>query len=150
VNDGAPTGPVELKGCPVVAPDDEELAALGALALDAQPANAAAPRASDTFSGAALAGVCNRNEARVEAYLRRRVRRDPDLLPDSLSIADAFALALNMLPPRYTQPGTIVFDEPVTERQIASAVEHAVAVVRARPRIVLDPRHARTADERVG
>jgi len=58
-----------------------------------------------------------------------------DWEPEALDVQDIYALALNSLPPRYVQDGTIVFNEPVKRSDIEYAVRKAVEKVRKSPTV---------------
>ena len=78
--------------------------------------------------------IRNRNEGRVVAALRELLHTKNTLLLSSKDIQDIYALALNMLPPRYAQRGTIVLRDPVTKEDIAAVVHDAYAHVMERPK----------------
>jgi hypothetical protein len=81
-------------------------------------------------AGVDLYHVRNRNEQRVIQCLQREINRlgITDFPPDVLE--DSYALALNQLPSRYTQRGTIVLRDPVKtptiEDAVASALQHVL------------------------
>lgn len=77
--------------------------------------------------------VRNRNEQRVMSCMRRLLPELHDYTPNDLDIQDIYALALNSLPPRYTQKGSIVLREPVKKRAVEDAVRDAIETVRNRP-----------------
>jgi hypothetical protein len=56
-----------------------------------------------------------------------------DWEPDTIDIQDMYALALNKLPARYIQEGTIVLNEPVTDTEVELAVKRAIQTVREKP-----------------
>ena len=78
--------------------------------------------------------VRNRNEARVVEKLREALTElgNPEL-PEKV-LRDAYALALNQLPARYTQSGTIVLREPIRESHLREAVAKALSQVLAYPK----------------
>ncbi len=78
--------------------------------------------------------VRNRNEARVVEKLREALAElgNPEL-PEKV-LRDAYALALNQLPARYTQSGTIVLREPIRESHLREAVGKALSQVLAYPK----------------
>ena len=78
--------------------------------------------------------VRNRNEARMAQKLREALAElgDPELPPKALR--DAYALALNLLPARYAQSGTIVLREPVRENLLREAAARALSQVLANPK----------------
>ncbi|MDR2489704.1 MAG: late competence development ComFB family protein [Desulfovibrio sp.] len=87
-----------------------------------------------TVAGFDLYHVRNRNELRVIQCLQQEINRlglkniSPDVLEDS------YALALNRLPPRYTQRGTIVLRDPVKTPTIEEAVAHSIQYVLDNPK----------------
>ncbi len=78
--------------------------------------------------------VRNRNEVRILEKLREALEElgNPDLPPKALR--DAYALALNLLPSRYTQTGTIVLREPIRESHLREAAARALSQVLAHPK----------------
>ena len=78
--------------------------------------------------------IRNRNECRVIKALREFLLTKNSLLLSSKDIEDIYALALNMLPPRYAQRGTIVLRDSVTKKEIDTAVQDAYAHVMERPK----------------
>lgn len=80
-----------------------------------------------------LGRVYNRNEKRVLQAMSRIFGAIDDWEPEALDIQDVYALALNSLPPRYVQEGTIVFNESVRNAEIEQAVRKAVEKVRKKP-----------------
>jgi len=78
--------------------------------------------------------IRNRNEGRVIAVMREYLQRKENLLISDKDLQDMYALTLNMLPPRYTQRGTIVLRDPVTKREIYEALEDAYDQVVERPK----------------
>jgi hypothetical protein len=89
--------------------------------------------ASQKLQGVDLSRVYNRNEKRVVQAMERIFAAVDDWDPEALDIQDVYALALNSLPPRYVQDGTIVFNESVRNAQIEQAVRRAVDKVRQKP-----------------
>ena len=88
-----------------------------------------------TVGGVSLFLIRNRNELRVIKAMQEALGAlAPGQTPDSLDVEDVYALALNNLPPRYTQRGSIVLNEPVTDADIVEAVHEAIATVRQRPK----------------
>lgn len=81
-----------------------------------------------------LAEVRNRNELRVIAAIRKALEElgNPEL-PEK-SLCDAYALALNLLPARYAQRGTIVLREPIREAHVREAVGKALSQVLVNPK----------------
>lgn len=85
-------------------------------------------------AGVDLYHLRNRNEQRVAKFLDEHIARlDLDDLPPEL-IMDAYAYALNNLPARYTQLGTIVLRDPVRDSDIAEVVSSAFSRVLSNPR----------------
>lgn len=80
-----------------------------------------------------LSRVYNRNEKRVLQAMEKIFASIDDWDPEALDIQDIYALALNSLPPRYIQDGTIVFNESVRNADIEQAVRLAVGKVRKKP-----------------
>ena len=83
--------------------------------------------------GVTVGTIRNKNERRVMALMEKVLEEDPEYAPDPLDIQDIYALALNLLPSRYRQSGTIVLSEPVKEAHILSAIRRAMRTVRERP-----------------
>lgn len=80
-----------------------------------------------------LSRIHNRNEKRVVQAMDQIFAAIEDWEPEALDIQDIYALALNALPPRYVQEGTIVFNESVRSAEIEQAVRKAVDKVRSKP-----------------
>jgi hypothetical protein len=80
-----------------------------------------------------LSRIVNRNEKRVVQAMDKVFAAIEDWEPEALDIQDIYALALNALPPRYVQEGTIVFNESVRNAEIEQAVRKAVDKVRSKP-----------------
>ena len=78
--------------------------------------------------------IRNRNEGRVLKALGELLRKKDSLLLSAKDVQDIYALALNMLPPRYAQHGTIVLRDPVTKGEIAAVVQDAYEYVMERPK----------------
>jgi len=70
----------------------------------------------------------------VIAVMREYLQRKENPLISDKDLQDMYALTLNMLPPRYTQRGTIVLRDPVTKREIYEALEDAYDQVVERPK----------------
>jgi len=79
-----------------------------------------------------LTHVTNKNEKRVVLAMEK-ILSAMSWEPETLDIQDIYALALNRLPPRYVQDGTIVFNEPVTRDEIERVVQDAVDKVKSSP-----------------
>ena len=78
--------------------------------------------------------IRNRNEGRVIRTLTAYLQKKGNTLLSDKDLQDIYALALNALPPRYTQRGTIVLIDPVTKAAIYAAVEDAYDMVVERPK----------------
>jgi hypothetical protein len=78
--------------------------------------------------------IRNRNEGRVIKVLQELLRKKGTPLVSDKDMQDIYALALNALPPRYTQRGTIVLRDPVTKAEMYDAVEDAYDHVMGRPK----------------
>ena len=78
--------------------------------------------------------IRNRNEGRVIKVLSELLQQKGQLLLSDKDTHDIYALALNALPPRYTQKGTIVLLDPVAKDAIYEAVEEAYGKVVKRPK----------------
>lgn len=82
--------------------------------------------------------VKNRNEKRVIRSIEELIAQESDV--SRLSILsekdwqDIYALALNHLPARYAQPGTIVIGDPVRDEDAQVAVRDAFDIVFNRPK----------------
>ncbi len=77
--------------------------------------------------------IRNKNEKRVRAMIPDILRDYPNYHPQDLDIQDIYALALNKLPARYVQKGTISLKEPVTDDQIDQAIRDAIDQVMTNP-----------------
>lgn len=80
-----------------------------------------------------LSKIINKNEKRVAVAMELLLGEMEDWSPETLDIQDIYALALNRLPPRYVQDGTIVFNEPVKNEEIDRVVEEAIGIVKDSP-----------------
>ena len=78
--------------------------------------------------------IRNRNEGRVITVLSEFLQKRGNALLSDKDVQDMYALALNGLPPRYTQRGTIVLLDPVSKDAIYAAVEDAYDQVMKRPK----------------
>jgi len=78
--------------------------------------------------------IRNRNEGRVIKALSEFLQKRGNLLLSNKDLQDIYALALNTLPPRYTQRGTIVLADPLAKQAVYAAVEDAYDKVLARPK----------------
>lgn len=78
--------------------------------------------------------IRNRNEVRVLKAVEAYLGQNPQIRFSPKDIQDSYALALNMLPPRYAQIGTIVLRDPVRDNDIDEAVSKAIARVISIPK----------------
>lgn len=85
-----------------------------------------------------LSKIYNKNEKRVVLAMEKQLAKILDWEPETLDIQDIYALALNSLPARYVQYGTIVFNEPVKLTDIENAVKVAIDKVRNSPTLDKD------------
>ncbi len=80
-----------------------------------------------------LTRIRNRNETRIIALMPEVLTGFPGYRPEILDIQDIYALTLNKLQPRYTQEGTMVLNEPVSDEVIKRKIEQAVRRVQRFP-----------------
>ncbi|HHO47410.1 MAG TPA: competence protein ComFB [Desulfobacteraceae bacterium] len=80
-----------------------------------------------------LSRICNKNEKRVIQAMEKILAASDDWEPEALDIQDIYALALNSLPPRYVQEGTIVFNERVKNDEVEKVVREAIEKVKTSP-----------------
>ncbi len=82
--------------------------------------------------------VRNRNEKLVlralENFLMSDRGQSYQELLNTKDLQDIYALALNQLPARYAQPGTIIIGNPVREEDAANAVYEAFETVLNHPK----------------
>jgi hypothetical protein len=83
--------------------------------------------------GVPLENIRNRNELRVIKLMPQVLAEHLDYRPSYLDIQDIYALALNNLPPRYRQHGSIVIRDPVTDADIIRELRLAVNQVELAP-----------------
>ncbi len=79
-----------------------------------------------------FSAVHNRNEVRVRKELSGMFSELPAALREPKAIQDIYALTLNSLPSRYTQPGSIVLRDPVRVEHIREAIREAVKITAQR------------------
>ena len=86
------------------------------------------------INGVDVSDVRNRNEARIVEKIQETLQQmgNPTLPPQA--VRDAYALALNLLPARYKQGGTIVLREPIRESHLSEAAARALKQVLAKPK----------------
>ena len=92
-------------------------------------------KAKDVLAETDFSAVHNRNESRVLKELKKLYAELPSAARGPKAIQDVYALALNSLPARYTQPGSIVLRDPVRIEQIQAAIREAAAKVAGQPKI---------------
>ena len=85
-------------------------------------------------NGVSLAKIRNKNEKRVIALMPEVLGTFTDYTPEIMDIEDIYALALNNLPSRYIQKGSIVLKEEVKNEVIREQIRSAVMVVSERPK----------------
>ena len=78
--------------------------------------------------------IRNRNETRVLKIMKKVMETPPYYEPNSKDLHDVYALALNSLPARYAQQGTIVLRDPVRDEDIEKSVRKAFAIVVENPK----------------
>ncbi|PQP34556.1 competence protein ComFB [Desulfobacteraceae bacterium SEEP-SAG9] len=83
--------------------------------------------------GVDLSRIRNKNEMRVVVFMKKFLAEIKDWEPDTIDIQDIYALALNKLPARYIQKGTIVLIELVTNTEVELSVKRAIQTVREKP-----------------
>lgn len=91
-------------------------------------------RSHYVIGGVDVADIRNRNEARIAEKMQEELVRlgNPELTPQA--VRDAYALALNLLPARYKQSGTIILREPIRESHLQDAVVRALKQVMTNPK----------------
>jgi len=87
------------------------------------------------FKNIDLAAVRNRTEVRLVRRMDEFFKNRPARELNSKDICDMYALALNLLPARYVQPGTIVLGDIVHDDDIDKAL------LRAYERVIEYPKH---------
>ncbi len=81
-----------------------------------------------------LSTVRNRNEIRVAEALANILATQPDHGLSNDAVYDVYACALNYLPARYVQGGSIVLRDPVTKNEVDLAVKKAMSRVQNSPK----------------
>ncbi len=86
------------------------------------------------IAGVDVSDIRNRNEARIVTKMRQALEElgHPTMTPQA--VRDAYALALNLLPARYKQSGTIVLREPIRESHLEDAAMRALEHVLNHPK----------------
>ena len=86
------------------------------------------------LKGLDLSNTRNRNEKRIIRYMQELLAKpDAPYLMDE-EIFDIYAYALNILPARYAQTGTIILRDPVKKEDIEEAVAEAIKHVTTNPK----------------
>lgn len=88
-----------------------------------------------TIAGIDVDDVRNRNELRIIDEMRIALDRMGNPEMSAQAVRDAYALALNLLPARYKQTGTIVLREPIREAHLEEATARALKHVLSNPKI---------------
>lgn len=86
------------------------------------------------IAGVDVSDIRNRNETRIVKKMCAALEELGNPEVSSQAIRDAFALALNLLPARYTQTGTIVLREAIRESHLQDAVTRALEQVMSNPK----------------
>jgi hypothetical protein len=88
-----------------------------------------------TIAGVDVSDVRNRNEIRIVEKMQYALEKlgNPEMTVQA--VRDAYALALNLLPARYKQSGTIVLREPIRESHLEEAAMRALKQVLNYPKI---------------
>lgn len=86
------------------------------------------------IAGVDVSDIRNRNELRVLEKMREVLEESEPIELTYQQVRDAYALALNLLPARYKQSGTIVLREPVRETHLREAAARALKQVTAQPK----------------
>ncbi len=81
-----------------------------------------------------LSTVRNRNEIRVAEALAAALAALPENSLSRDAVYDVYACALNYLPARYVQGGSIVLRDPVTKNEVELAVKKALSRVKNSPK----------------
>ena len=88
----------------------------------------------DLLESIDFSAVHIRNEARELKELKKMYPDLPEAVRNPKAIQDVYALALNSLPARYTQPGSIVLREPVRTEHIQAAIREAAGTASVHPK----------------
>ena len=89
---------------------------------------------SFSIAGVTVSDIRNRNESRIVEKMREVIAEMDDFDLSPQGIRDAYALALNLLPARYKQSGSIVLREPVRETHLREATVRALKQVASQPK----------------
>lgn len=86
-----------------------------------------------TINGVYVGKIRNRNEKRVAGLLGEVLDEYEDWTPETIDIEDIYGLALNLLPPRYTQQGTLVISGKIKDEVIKGRIREACERVKSNP-----------------
>lgn len=86
------------------------------------------------IAGVDVSDIRNRNEVRVLEKMREVLEEMGPVDLSHQQMRDAYALALNLLPARYKQSGTIILREPVRESHLREAASRALKQVVSQPK----------------
>ncbi len=78
--------------------------------------------------------IRNRNELRVLRMMKKIFDEPGMQCPPQEPLYDIYALALNKLPARYAQQGSIVLRDPIRDEDVLDAVRNAVTQVLHNPK----------------
>lgn len=87
-----------------------------------------------TIAGIDFLTVRNRMEQRVLKAIESILAEPPGYRPEEDDLQDIYALALNSLPARYAQSGSIILRDPVKDETVMLAVREAFAKVIQHPK----------------
>ncbi|MCC8194727.1 MAG: late competence development ComFB family protein [Deltaproteobacteria bacterium] len=87
-----------------------------------------------SIAGVDVSDVRNRNEARIAEKMRDALEKMGNPAVSPQAVRDAYALALNLLPARYKQSGTIILREPIRESHLEEATVRALKQVLNNPK----------------
>jgi hypothetical protein len=91
------------------------------------------------IEGLSLEGIRNRNEQRVVNIMREELPKVTDFCGCRLCVEDAYAAALNRIPPHYVQTGSIVLHRNPSDDDIRREVVEAIARVKDHPKHPAEP-----------
>ncbi len=91
-------------------------------------------RTDEVLKHADFSDIRNRNESRVRAAIGEALADMGHANMPEEMVRDIFAYALNQLPARYAQPGTIVLRDPVRKEHIRDVVTKAVLHIMQNPK----------------
>ena len=92
------------------------------------------PQPKYEINGTDVSDIKNRNEKRVLTLVPVILSEYyEDFIFDPLDIQDIYALSLNLLPARYTQKGSIILSDRLSDFEIKSKIRDAVERVLDNP-----------------